>query len=172
MRKRAQLANLPGGSVLERMPVRGGGFGYTYSMPAAEFLADVTLSARRELGDARWPLFEMHYLRGLEWFKCLPKLARLGVLAGTNRGNFFHECYRVEEQMGWHWLEIGMAPTRRYFRSVPSWSAAVDPGSRHYVGSTIAKQLAIDRGALPVFGNEFIRWQRRRRRLSDETNDA
>jgi hypothetical protein len=117
MGKRAAiLREYPPGVQLERMPVKGGGFSFTYSIPAAEYLADLTLSARRRLTAAQWPLFDLHYFHGMDWKGCLPKLARMGLDSGKDKGNFFHECYRVEEAMGREWLEIGMAPAGRYFR--------------------------------------------------------
>jgi hypothetical protein len=81
---------------------------FTYAMPEIETLADIEITARRALGPARWPLFRLHYLRGLDWRRCLPRLARLGVVAGTSRGNFFHECYKTEERCGALWLELAM----------------------------------------------------------------
>lgn len=113
------IARYPPEARLEIAGMKGQGagrFSFTYSMPAVELLADVELTARRELGAARWPLFEMHYLRREQWFECLPKLAKRGLQAGVDRGNFFHECYAVELQLGKLWIAEGLVPLYRYFR--------------------------------------------------------
>ncbi len=76
-------------------------------LPHAEYVADFERAAERALDRGRRKLFQMHFLNRLEYPACLAKLR-------LDRGNFFHEAYRVEEQVGAECLK-GIYPLDQYF---------------------------------------------------------
>jgi hypothetical protein len=89
-------------------------------MRQVEYLADFELVARRSLeGPASVLLFELHFLRGLEWHECLPIMNRkLRPQKLFDRGWFFHEVYRIEEQLGKVYVELiphALFPLDSYF---------------------------------------------------------
>lgn len=82
-----------------------------WGLPSAEFLADVQLTARRELGDMpiEWAVWRFHFLLGADWKLCCRRL-------GIERGIFFHSVYRVQTVMGRAWAEShGLYPLDEYF---------------------------------------------------------
>jgi hypothetical protein len=84
-----------------------------YSRPNSEFLADFVLSAQRTLGAGTLSheVFRLHYLQGADWKVCCARL-------GLSRGNFFHECYRIEARLGRAFREIepyALFPLDEYF---------------------------------------------------------
>jgi len=76
-------------------------------LPHAEYVVDFERAATRALSAARYKLFRLHFVEGREYSDCLAKLR-------LNRGNFFHESYRVEEQVGAQCLK-GLYPLYEYF---------------------------------------------------------
>jgi hypothetical protein len=88
-------------------------------LPHAEYVADFERAADRALDPARRNLFQMHFLDGLQYPACLAKL-------GLDRGKFFHETYRVEEQVGAECLKA-IYPLDQYFgvRRVATVKSAV-----------------------------------------------
>jgi hypothetical protein len=79
---------------------------WVFGRKREEFLADVLLVAKRALSEADWRLFDLHFVRGLEWFRCCPQL-------GYSRGYFFHAVYRVQEALGRAWVEVQPFPLCR-----------------------------------------------------------
>ena len=79
--------------------------------PEIEYMADVEHIARRHLTPGRWHLFREHILRRREWSEVAPEI-------GLDRGNFYHEVYRVEEILGKAFFETrpyGLFPPGSYF---------------------------------------------------------
>lgn len=92
-------------------------------LPHAEFVADFERAVARALTPARRKLFELHFAGGLAWYDCLAKLR-------LDRGQFFHEVYRVEEAIGAECLK-GLYPLDQYFgvRRVVAMPSAGAAGS-------------------------------------------
>lgn len=90
-------------------------YGKTYGFRREEFAADFVLVARRALGAVRnslsWQLFKYHFLLGADWKLCCRKL-------GMDRGEFFHEVYRVQQKVGRALVEVqpyALFPPDEYF---------------------------------------------------------
>ncbi|HZL57502.1 MAG TPA: hypothetical protein VFC21_10490, partial [Bryobacteraceae bacterium] len=58
-----------------------------------EFMADFCITARRVLSEREHKLFRFHYLLGADWKLCCRQLK-------MERGNFFHEVYKIQEKLG------------------------------------------------------------------------
>lgn len=58
-----------------------------------EYVVDFEWVCRRHLSDWEWRLFRMHMLDGRPWDECVGPLR-------TDRGNFFHAVYRIEQRLG------------------------------------------------------------------------
>jgi hypothetical protein len=87
----------------------------TWALPAAEFQADVEMTARKALTSEQWKMFEKRFLRGefLRREKC----------------GDYRLSEEVEAIMGERWMEIGIFPTSRYFAQGRS-RTAVESGGR------------------------------------------
>lgn len=70
-----------------------------YGLKKEEFCADFCLVARRALRELQHRVFRFHYLLGADWKLCCQKLA-------MERGEFFHECYRIEQILGRTFREL------------------------------------------------------------------
>jgi hypothetical protein len=107
----------PGRPVLERRPQSA--LGYCMSIPAAEFTADVEVTARRVLTACQYGVFRLRYLVGGTWDVVLPEVNRWRARAGVARlekADYFTYCTRsIEEVLGGYWMEAGIFPTRDYF---------------------------------------------------------
>jgi len=82
-----------------------------WSRKNEEFIADFTLVSRRVLNDFEHRIFKFHFLLGADWRLCCRKL-------GMDRGNFFHEVYRIEQRLGRVFRELqpyGLYPLDEYF---------------------------------------------------------
>jgi hypothetical protein len=82
-----------------------------YSRANEEFAADVQLIARRVLTERQWKIFRWHHLGRATWRACSRAL-------GMDKGQFFHEVYRLEERLGRVFREVepyALFPTREYF---------------------------------------------------------
>jgi len=100
---------------------------WTFGRKREEFSADVLLVARRTLSEADWRLFDLHFVRGLEWFRCYPHL-------GYSRGYFFHAVYRVEKALGHAWVEVQpypLCPPSEYFSGRRLDTATLDSRPAH-----------------------------------------
>jgi hypothetical protein len=78
-----------------------------------EFIADFCLVSRRTLTEREHQLFKYHFLLGADWKLCCRKLK-------MDRGNFFHEVYRIQEKLGQTFRELephALFPVDEYFSS-------------------------------------------------------
>jgi len=83
----------------------------TFHRPRQEFRVDFEAIGRRVLDARRRPVFELHFLCGLDWRVCTG-------LLHMDRGDFFHDVYRVEAAVGRALREMephGLYPTWGYF---------------------------------------------------------
>jgi len=58
-----------------------------------EFVADFCIIAKRILTSDEHKLFRFHYLLGADWKLCCRQMK-------LDRGDFFHEVYRIQEKLG------------------------------------------------------------------------
>jgi len=58
-----------------------------------EYIADFCIVARRHLTAQQHRLFRFHYILGADWKLCCRQLK-------MERGDFFHEVYRIQERLG------------------------------------------------------------------------
>jgi hypothetical protein len=90
---------------------RGGQRKTIWSRKNEEFIADFCLVSRRALNDFEYRIFNFHFLLGADWKLCCRRL-------GMDRGNFFHEVYRIEQRLGRVFRELqpyGLYPLDEYF---------------------------------------------------------
>ena len=76
-----------------------------------EFVADFCIVAKRVLSPDEHKLFRFHYLLGADWKLCSRQL-------NMNRGQFFHEVYRIQEKLGRVFRELrpySLFPLDEYF---------------------------------------------------------
>jgi hypothetical protein len=97
-----------------------------WGMKNEEYLADFCLIAERtlEAGTLAHKLFKFHFLLGADWKLCTKKL-------GLNRGDFFHEVYRVEARLGRAFREtapFALFPLDEYFTTSISRARPASPG--------------------------------------------
>lgn len=86
---------------------------HQYSFKNQEYVADFLLVSRRVLGGGTpaYKLFKYHFLLGADWKLCTRKL-------GMNRGEFFHEVYRIKQKLGRTYRELqpyALFPLDEYF---------------------------------------------------------
>lgn len=110
---------------------------HQYSMKSQEFVADFLLIAKRVLGETSeaYKLFKFHFLLGADWRLCSRKL-------GIDRGEFFHEVYRVQQKLGRAYAEVApyaLFPLDEYFGGV---------SVKHQRPATILPTFAV-----PIFGS-------------------
>jgi hypothetical protein len=89
-----------------------------WSRKNEEYVADFYLMAKRTLTEQQWRVFNAHYLLGAGWRLCCKQL-------GMDRGNFFHEIYRIQEALGRAFRETepyALFPIDEYFNG-----ATADP---------------------------------------------
>ena len=83
----------------------------TWGRKDEEFVADFCLVSRRALTDGQYRVFKCHYLLGADWRLCCRKLE-------LDRGDFFHEVYRIEQRLGRVFCELkpySLFPLDEYF---------------------------------------------------------
>jgi hypothetical protein len=76
-----------------------------------EYIADFCLVSRRFLDDSEYKLFKFHFLLGADWRLCCRQLK-------MERGNFFHEVYRIQQKLGRVFRELepyALFPVDEYF---------------------------------------------------------
>jgi hypothetical protein len=93
-----------------------------------EYLADFVIVARRALGEQSlgYKVFRFHFLLGADWRLCGAKL-------GLDKGEFFHELYRVESAVGRACFECAphpLFPLGSYFSNGSRASRSVNPPER------------------------------------------
>jgi hypothetical protein len=93
-------------------------------MKDEEYMADFILVTRRSLDETEYRMFNYHYLLGADWKLCCRKL-------GMDRGDFFHEIYRIQRKLGRVYRELqpyALFPLDEYFGgSVRKGLARVTP---------------------------------------------
>lgn len=87
-----------------------------WSMKSEEFIADFELISRRVLGQDTLAhrLFRYHFLLGADWKLCCRRL-------NMERGEFFHEVYRIQQRLGRAFRECrpyALFPIDEYFGGV------------------------------------------------------
>jgi hypothetical protein len=76
-----------------------------------EYIADFCLVSRRALDDQQYRLFKFHFLLGADWKLCCRRL-------NIDRGEFFHEVYRIQQKLGRAFRELepyALYPVEEYF---------------------------------------------------------
>jgi hypothetical protein len=78
-----------------------------------EYMADFILVSRRTLEEYEYVVFKYHFLLGADWNLCCKKLK-------LDRGEFFHEVYRIQQKLGRTFRELephALFPLDQYFNS-------------------------------------------------------
>jgi hypothetical protein len=78
-----------------------------------EYMADFILVSRRTLEEYDYVVFKYHFLLGADWNLCCKKLK-------LDRGEFFHEVYRIQQKLGRTFRELephALFPLDQYFNS-------------------------------------------------------
>jgi hypothetical protein len=76
-----------------------------------EYIADFCLVSRRTLDEQQYRLFKFHFLLGADWNLCCRRL-------NLDRGEFFHEVYRIQQKLGRAFRELepyALYPVEDYF---------------------------------------------------------
>jgi hypothetical protein len=84
-----------------------------WSRKVEEYMADFYLVAKRTLDEDEWQVFSAHYLLGADWKLCCAQLR-------LDKGNFFHQVYRVQEKLGRAFREVSpyaLFPLDEYFKT-------------------------------------------------------
>ena len=87
----------------------------TWGMKNEEYMADFVLVSRRTLSESEYKIFKFHFLLGADWKLCCRKLK-------MDRGEFFHEVYRIQQKLGRTFRELephALFPIDEYFNSTP-----------------------------------------------------
>jgi len=83
----------------------------TWGMKDEEYMADFLIVTRRSLDPSEYTIFNYHYILGADWKLCCRKL-------GMDRGDFFHEVYRIQRKLGRIYRELqpySLFPLDEYF---------------------------------------------------------
>ena len=86
----------------------------SYGRKREEYMADFCLVSRRTLNDADYTIFRYHYLLGADWKLCCRR-------TNTDKGDFFHNVYRIQERLGRVFAELQpypLFPPDDYFATV------------------------------------------------------
>ncbi len=82
-----------------------------WGMKNEEYLADFCLVSRRTLTESEYKIFKFHFLLGADWSLCCKKM-------NMERGDFFHELYRIQQKLGKTFRELephALFPLDEYF---------------------------------------------------------
>jgi hypothetical protein len=83
----------------------------TWGMKNEEYMADFLLVSKRTLNAYEYAIFKYHFLLGADWKLCCQKLK-------IERGEFFHEVYRIQQKLGRTFRELepyALFPIDEYF---------------------------------------------------------
>ena len=83
----------------------------SFSRKREEYMADFCLISRRTLTDQEHTVFRYHFVLGADWRLCCRYLS-------VDRGEFFHDIYRIQKKLGRAFAEIepyALYPLREYF---------------------------------------------------------
>jgi hypothetical protein len=119
---------------------------FSWGRKEEEFAADFLLISRRVLDDDEYRIFSAHYLLGADWRLCCRQL-------GFQRGDFFHEAYRIEAKLGRIYRELqpyGLYPLTDYFYSS---SREMEGRNRPFPGYQAVRILRPDQ-RFPIPGNQ------------------
>ena len=111
-----------------------------WGMKNEEFMADFCLVSRRTLTDSEYRIFRFHFLLGADWKLCCRRL-------NMERGEFFHEVYRIQQKLGKTFRELephALFPLDEYFNGTPR-SKEIEAGPFLVETDTPAKTLNIMR---------------------------
>jgi hypothetical protein len=109
-----------------------------WGMKNEEFMADFCLVSRRTLTDSEYKIFKFHFLLGADWKLCCRKL-------NMERGDFFHEVYRIQQKLGKTFRELephALFPLDEYFNGTPR-SKEIEAGPFLVESDTPSKTLNI-----------------------------
>jgi hypothetical protein len=109
-----------------------------WGMKNEEFMADFCLVSRRTLSDSEYKIFKFHFLLGADWKLCCRKL-------NMERGDFFHEVYRIQQKLGKTFRELephALFPLDEYFNGTPR-SKEIEAGPFLVETDTPSKTLNI-----------------------------
>jgi hypothetical protein len=82
-----------------------------YSRKDEEYIADLCLVSKRVLSESDYQIFKFHFLLGADWKLCCQRL-------NMDRGNFYHQVYRIQERLGRVYAELepyALFPLDEYF---------------------------------------------------------
>jgi hypothetical protein len=82
-----------------------------YSRKDEEYIADLCLVSKRVLSEGDYQIFKFHFLLGADWKLCCQRL-------NMDRGNFYHQVYRIQERLGRVYAELepyALFPLDEYF---------------------------------------------------------
>src|SRR5262249_33196565 len=88
----------------------------SFSRKREEFVADFCGVSKRALTPEEYRIFRFHFLLGADWRLCTRRL-------NMDRGNFFHEVYRIEQKLGETFCNVepyALFPLEDYFETVIS----------------------------------------------------
>ncbi|MCC7497335.1 MAG: hypothetical protein IT160_07145 [Bryobacterales bacterium] len=86
-----------------------------YEMPNVDFRADFETTVKRTLTARQWRIFTLYFVSEIDWPAIAAEL-------GMDRGQFFHEVYRIEAKLGRRLAELepySLFPIGRYFTASP-----------------------------------------------------
>lgn len=85
-----------------------------YGRRNEEFIADFELVCRRSLNELEYKVLKMHFMEGADWKQCTERLS-------LDKGEFFHEVYKVQEKLGRVFRELrpyALFPLDEYFSGI------------------------------------------------------
>jgi hypothetical protein len=88
-----------------------------------EYIADFCLVSKRVLDESEYKLFRFHFLLGADWKLCCRQL-------GIEKGEFFHDVYRLQQKLGRAFREIkpyALFPLDEYFGATERRDRSMDP---------------------------------------------
>jgi hypothetical protein len=109
----------------------------TWGRKDEEYIADFELIARRSLDEFEHRLFRYHFLLGASWKLCTWKLE-------TDRGNFYHAVYRIEQKLGRAFREIRpypLFPLDEYFNGPSRFGPPPLPPKVHTIDRPAALEF-------------------------------
>jgi hypothetical protein len=93
----------------------------TWGLKNEEYVADFCIVSRRLLDESQYRLFKFHFLLGADWKLCCRRL-------NLDRGEFFHEVYRIQQKLGRAFRELepyALYPVDEYFAGPVKGKASV-----------------------------------------------
>jgi hypothetical protein len=138
----AQSAGSIGRVDLEKIATSGrapGRRSTMYGLKAQEYCADFCLIAARVLNEHQHRVFKFHFLLGADWKLCCKRL-------GIERGEFFHDVYRIQQKLGRAYAECephALWPVGEYFGGVIEKNTSTRPATQPLTGVARNFPLAV-----------------------------